>query len=71
MASGTKIVFRFGTPSGEKNFSYNYGNDDASAATVKATMNTMIQNGSIFRYPPMTIISAKSVITTESEFDLS
>lgn len=71
MASSTKIVFRFGTTSGEKNFTYNYGNDEVSGATVKATMNTMIANGSIFRYPPLTIISAKTVITTESDIDVS
>lgn len=71
MASGTKIVFRFGTTSGEKNFSYNYADDDATSANVKAAMQAMITNGSIFRYPPLTAISAKYVITTEGEYDIS
>ena len=71
MAEGTKLILRFGTMSGEKNFTYNYGDDDASASTIKNAMNTMIQNGSIYRYPPLSIISAKCVITTETEFDLS
>lgn len=71
MAAGTKIIFRFGTPSGEKTFSYNYGNDDASSADIKAAMNAFIANGEIFKYRPMTAISAKYVITTEGEFDIS
>lgn len=71
MASGTKIVFRFGTTSGEKNFSYNYGDDDASSANIKAAMQAMITNGQIFKYPPLTAISAKYVITTEGEYDIS
>lgn len=71
MASGTKLIFRFGTTSGEKNFTYNYGDDDASSANIKAAMQAMITNGAIFKYPPLTAISAKYVITTEGEFDLS
>lgn len=71
MASGTQLILRFGTTSGEKNFTYNYGDDDASPADVKNAMNTMIANGSIYKYPPLTIISAKSRITTEVDFDLS
>lgn len=72
MASGTKIVFSFGNASGNTiNYSYNYGNDDASSASVKNAMNTMISNGSIFKRVPVSIKSAKSVITTESAFDLS
>lgn len=71
MASGTKIVLRFGTTSGEKNFTYNYGDDDATSANIKAAMSAFIANGQIFKYRPMTAISAKYVITTEGEFDIS
>lgn len=71
MAAGVKMVLRFGTASGEKNFTYNYGNSEASVSDVKTAMNTMIANGDIFKYPPLTIISAKSVITSEVEYDLS
>lgn len=71
MAAGTKMILRFGTLSGEKNFTYNYGNSEALASDVKTCMQTMITNGSIFKYPPTTIISAKCQVTTESEFDLS
>lgn len=71
MAAGSKLILRFGTMSGEKNFTYNYGNSEALASDIKTLMNTMIANGSIFRYVPTTIISAKVAVTSETEFDLS
>lgn len=71
MAAGTKLILRFGTASGEKNFTYNYGNASATSASVKNAMNAMIENGSIFRYVPLTKISAKAQVTSETEFDLS
>lgn len=71
MAAGTKLILRFGTSSGEKNFTYNYANSSALASDVKAAMNAMIANGDIFRYKPLTIISAKAQVTSETEFDLS
>lgn len=70
MAAGTKLILRFGTMSGEKNFTYNNINTSSSAAAIKAAMNTMIANGSIFRYPPMTIISAVAQVVTETVYDL-
>lgn len=71
MAAGTKIIMRFGTAAGEKNFIYNHANAEANAASVKNAMEAMINNGTIFRFPPLTMISAKSQVTTEHEFDLS
>lgn len=71
MAAGTKLILRFGTASGEKNFTYNYGDSSALSSDVKTAMNTMITNGSVFKYPPLTAISAKVQVTTETEFDLS
>lgn len=71
MASYQKLVLRFGTTSGEKSFSYNYANDDVDPADVKTAMNTMITNGSIFKYPPMTIISAKVQIQSEYDIDVN
>ena len=71
MAAGTKLVLRFGTASGEKNFIYNYGNAQATASSIKTLMNAMITNGSIFKYPPLTAVSAKAQITSETEWDIS
>lgn len=72
MASGTKIVFEFyNEAGGAMSLSYNYGDDDATTAHVKAAMNTIITNKAIFKNQPTSIRGAKAVITTESEFDLS
>ena len=72
MAAGTKIVFSFGNALGNTiNYSYNYGNPDATSLSVKNAMNAMITNGSIFRNVPVSIKGAKAVLTTETEFDLS
>ena len=71
MAAGTKLVLRFGTMMGEKNFSYNYGDEEADTSDIKAAMQAIITNGSIFRNPPLTPISAKCVVTSETEFDIS
>lgn len=70
MAAGTKLILRFGTTSGEKNFTYNYGNASATVQDVRNAMQTMIDNHDIFQYPPLTMISAKVQVTTESEFNL-
>lgn len=71
MAAGVKLILRFGTTSGEKNFTYNYGNEEADASDVNALMDAMIANGAIFRYPPLTKISAKAQITTETSWVIS
>lgn len=72
MAAGTKMVLSFYNASGATvNYSYNYGNSEALASDIKTAMNTMITNGSIFRNVPVSIKSAKAVITSETEFDLS
>lgn len=71
MAESSKLILRFGTTSGEKNFTYNYGNASTSAAGIKTAMQAMITNNSIFKYPPLTIISAKFQVTTETQVDLS
>ena len=72
MAAGTKIVFIFGNASGNTvNFSYNYGDEEATVSSIKNAMNTMITNGAIFRNVPVIIKGAKAIVTRETEFDLS
>ena len=72
MAAGTKLVLTFGT-SGDDNatFTYSYAKPGAGAAAVKALMNGMIANGSIFGKVPVTAKSAKEVTTSETVYDLS
>ena len=67
----SKLVLKFTGMGGEANFSYNYANPETTVATVKALMQGMITNGSIFAIPPVETISAKLVTTTEDEYDLS
>ena len=53
------------------NYSYNYGDAEATKTAIKSAMNTMITNGDIFRNVPVSIQGAKAVVTTETEFNLS
>lgn len=71
MAAGTTLKLKFGTAYGEKTFSYKYGNTEATTASIKACMQSFITNGDIFRYPPLTAISAVAEVTTSTEWDLS
>ena len=72
MASGTILLFEFADASNNSIFfSFNYGNDDADVHDIKNAINTIIDNGSVFTNPPVAIKSAKAVITSDYEFDLS
>lgn len=70
MAAGTKLQLRFGTMSGEKTWTFNYANGSAESSDINTLMDTMITNGSIYTYPPMTKISAKIVTTSEREISI-
>lgn len=65
------LQLKFGTTSGEKSWKFPDVKDNLSTATVKSLMSTMITNGSIYAYPPLTMVSAKIVTTTETAIDLS
>lgn len=65
-----KIVIDFAGTSGDVKFSYNYADEDTTNAKAKALVNGLITNGSIFANPPVTVKSAKIVITNETEYDL-
>lgn len=72
MAAGTKIIFEFGTADGKTTrLSYNYGNAEATSASIKGFMNAAIQNKEIFKVQPTSISKAYVQVTTETEFDLS
>lgn len=51
-------------------FSYNHADEEVTTANVRALMNGLIANGSIFEKVPASAKSAKLVVTTESEFQL-
>ena len=72
MAAGTRLVLEFADADGNSLFfSFPYADAHVDTASLKEAMNSFIDNGSIFIKPPVSIKSAKAVITTESEFVLS
>ncbi|MBQ7217036.1 MAG: DUF2922 domain-containing protein [Synergistaceae bacterium] len=71
MAAASKLVLTFAGTNKDVSFSYNYANSEAASAKVKALMNGLIANGSIFENPPVSAKSAKIVTTTTTEYDLS
>ena len=66
-----KMQLKFGTMSGDKTWSFNYAKDSPDPENVKAAMETMIANGSIYKYPPLTIDSAKVIATSTTTLDVS
>lgn len=71
MAEGTRLQLQFETMSGVKTWSFNYAKASPTLANVKALMQAMIANGEIYKTPPLVAYSAKTVTTSENEFDLS
>ena len=71
MASGTKLQLTFETMSGTKTVSFNYAKPGATAVNVKALGAAIISNGAIFNQVPVRLTAAKTVTTSENEYDLS
>ena len=68
----SKLVMTFADANGDDIiFSYGYVDDELPNSAVKALVNGIIANGSIFTRVPVTAKSAKIVSTTETVFDLS
>ena len=66
-----RLVMTFAGYNGDVTFSYGYAKESATTNQVKSLMNGLITNGSIFFDPPLTMKSAKMVITNTDEYDLS
>jgi len=67
----TKLTLQFKDASGSNiRYSFNYADPEVDATDVKTLMQTMITNGSIYQKPPITIVSAKTVTTTETDIAL-
>ncbi len=72
MANVSTLVINYsGQAGGSVKFSYKYADPETPIATVKALINGLIANGSIFENPPVTTTSAKLVTQTEANYDLS
>ena len=70
MAAKLKLEFY---DSNSKAFSqtYNYAAQNATTANVKALMQAIITNGSIFATVPEEMKNAVLIVTTETTYDLS
>lgn len=71
MASGTKLVYKVGTTGGTKTYTFNRAKASASTSAVKALAQGIITNGTFFQPQPITVNSAKIVVTTETDIDIS
>lgn len=71
MASTTNLKLKFGTMYGEKTWTIKYAAAVPSAQQVNTAMDTMITNGSIYKYPPLTKVSAQIVTTTTQDISVS
>ena len=72
MASGSKLVITFLDAEGaSRSFSFSYATPSAAPARIKSAAEAIVANGSIFRHVPVSVKSAKMVVTTENEIDIS
>lgn len=68
----TSLILKFGTMSGVKTWTFsNIDEAEATEANVKTLMNTMITNGTIYKYPPLQKESATLRKVEEVDFDIS
>ncbi len=71
MASVTKLSLEFVDEDGAKmSRSYNYADPEVTGTQVKALMNSMITNGSIFSTPPAIMKAAYLITTDKNAIDL-
>ena len=72
MAAGVKLVCTFVTSNGGTEvFTFNYAEPGARTSDVKALMNAIIANGEIFAKVPVAAKDARTVTTSENEYNLS
>ena len=71
MAEGTRLVLGFKDSSdNDFTFMFNYAKPSASLTNVRSLMNTIIENGDIFKRVPVTAVSAKTVTTSENVYSV-
>lgn len=70
MAAGTSLKLQFETMAGLKTWTFNYAKPSSGLVNVKALMQAMITNGSIFENPPIKAAAAKEVTTSENIYDI-
>lgn len=71
MATTIQLELKFGTLSGVKTWTFNNAESSVVVDDVKTLMDTMITNGSIYKYPPMTKESARLITKIEEPLNIS
>ena len=73
MAAGTKLVMVFDVEGADTTttISINYAKPGATTDNVKALARAIISNKTLWERQPAAIKSAKSVTTSENEYDVS
>jgi len=68
MAVGTTLKLVFETGYGQKTFSFKHAKtaSQIQASDVRNLADTMITNGSIYKYPPLAKVSATLETTTQT-----
>lgn len=70
MANSNSLILKFGTLNGEKTWTFSEIVAEPTVQQVKTLVETMITNGSIYKYPPLTHVSAKVRQVTETDYDI-
>lgn len=71
MAAGVRLKLKFGTAVGPKTWTFNYAKTNVSTGVIKDLADTMIANGSIFKTPPLSKVSAELEQTTSTVININ
>lgn len=71
MAVGTVLKMVFETTMGQKTITFKYADPSATTQSIKTLMDTIISNGSIYKYPPLSKVSAILETTSQATIDVS
>jgi len=65
-----KLVIKYKTSDGTVTHTWAHADEEVTTNNVRNLVTTTISNSSLFLKPPVSVDSAKLVVTTESEFPL-
>lgn len=65
-----KLVIKYKTSDGTVTHTWAHADEEVTTANVRNLVTATISNSSLFLKPPVSVDSAKLVVTTESEFSI-
>jgi len=65
-----KLVIKYKTSDGTVTHTWAHADEEVTTNNVRNLVTATISNSSLFLKPPVSVDSAKLVVTTESEFSL-